>query len=56
MDLICVRNDFLTADNIDFLIEYAIQNTQRGGNPEIQIMLMNYKNDKIGFSDNRFTL
>lgn len=56
IDLICARNDILNSKNIDKLIEYAIQNTQNGGSHEIQIMLINYKNDNIGFSDIKFDL
>ena len=39
---------FITKRNIGGIIDYAIQNTQKGGNMEIQVMLMNYKNEKFG--------
>ena len=39
---------FITKRNIGGIIEYAIENTQKGGNMEIQVMLMNYKNEKFG--------
>ena len=39
---------FITKRNIGGIIEYAIENTQKGGNMEIQVMLTNYKNEKFG--------
>ena len=39
---------FITKRNIGGIIDYAIQNTQKGGNMEIQVMLMNYKNENFG--------
>ena len=38
---------FLTKNNIDKLIQYAIDNKHH----EIQVMLMNYKAKEIGYSD-----
>ena len=38
---------FLTKRNIDNLIDYAIEK----GKAEIQLMLMNYKHDVLGYSD-----
>ena len=34
---------FVTRKNIDFMIQYAIQHTQKGGSPECQLMLTDYK-------------
>lgn len=45
------NSDFITAKNIDKLIDYAIEHTQNGGSTEPQIVLMHYKNEHIGFND-----
>ncbi len=34
---------FITKKNIDFLIQYAIEDMQKFGNPEFQVMLTDYK-------------
>jgi uncharacterized membrane protein YvbJ len=39
------KTDFVTKKNIDEFIEYAIEKEQH----EIYLVLLNYKNDKIGF-------
>ncbi|MDE7097664.1 MAG: hypothetical protein K2O60_00765, partial [Ruminococcus sp.] len=39
---------FIKKDDIDYLIEYAIQQRKT----EIQVILSNYKNKTFGFSDN----
>ena len=38
-------------ENIDKCIEYAIAHTQNGGSPEIQMMLMHYKLEVLGYED-----
>ncbi len=38
-------------ENIDKCIEYAIAHTQNGGSPEIQMMLMHYKSEVLGYKD-----
>ncbi len=38
-----LNTGFVTKKNIDFLIQYAIEDMQKFGNPEFQIMLTNYK-------------
>ena len=53
---VCKRKDLLTKRNIDKLIEHAIQHTQNGGTVEIQVILMRYKNDNIGFSEPDFSI
>jgi len=39
-----LNTGFVTKKNIDFLIQYAINHTQKSCNPECQIMLTEYKN------------
>lgn len=38
---------FVTENNIMNFIEYAVEHTQKGGDMQIQLILMNYKNDKF---------
>lgn len=40
-----LKTEFITKKNIDFMIQYAIEDMQKYGNPEFQIMLMNYKHE-----------
>ena len=46
-----LHTDFITKKNIDSMIEYAIQHTQKTGNAEAQVMLMNYKNQNQFYTD-----
>ncbi len=41
----------ITKNNIDKCIEYAIAHTQNGGSPEIQMMLIHYKSEVLGYKD-----
>ena len=38
---------FVTKRNIMKFIDYAIEHTQNGGDMQIQVLLMNYKNDNF---------
>ena len=38
-----LHTGFITKKNIDFMIQYAIEHTQKNGNPEFQVMLTDYK-------------
>lgn len=38
-----LQTGFITKNNIDFMIQHAIEDTQEYGNPEAQVMLTNYK-------------
>ena len=40
-----LQTGFITKNNIDFMIQYAIEDTQKYGSPEAQIMLTNYKHE-----------
>ncbi|MBR1555085.1 MAG: leucine-rich repeat domain-containing protein [Oscillospiraceae bacterium] len=40
-----LKTGFITKKNIDFMIQYAIEDTQKYGEPESQIMLTNYKHE-----------
>ena len=42
---------FFNKRNIDKLIEYAIDSVQKGGSLEIQLYLMDFKANQIGFVD-----
>ncbi len=38
-----LNTGFITKKNIDSMIQYAIEHTQNGGNPEFQVILTDYK-------------
>ncbi len=42
---------YIDSENIDTLIDSAIEHTQQTNNAEMQIQLMEYKNQHIGYSD-----
>lgn len=54
VNAICESERFLNKKNIDNLIEAAIEHTRKGGSPEIQIILTDYKYEKLGFKKDAF--
>ncbi len=42
---------FVTKRNVTKFIDLAIEHTQNGGNIQIQLLLMNYKNDNYTYKD-----
>lgn len=52
VEAVCKNGTLLTADNIDSFITYA----NRQGQLEIQLMLMNYKKEHIGYDADTLTL
>ena len=45
------RKNIVTEENIMDLIDYAIENTQNGGDMQIQVLLMNYKHEHFPHMD-----
>ncbi|MBR1555086.1 MAG: leucine-rich repeat domain-containing protein [Oscillospiraceae bacterium] len=50
-----LNTGFITKKNIDFMIQYAIEHTQKNGNPEFQVMLTDYKYQHFPADTNRIT-
>ncbi|MBE6876406.1 MAG: leucine-rich repeat domain-containing protein [Ruminococcus sp.] len=50
-----LNTGFITKKNIDFMIQYAIEHTQNNGNPELQVMLTDYKYQHFPADTSRIT-
>ncbi|MBR0484028.1 MAG: leucine-rich repeat domain-containing protein [Oscillospiraceae bacterium] len=50
-----LNTGFITKKNIDFMIQYAIEHTQKNENPEFQVMLTDYKYQHFPADASRIT-
>lgn len=48
--------DGLEKKNLDAMVESSVDNMDKGGNAEISLLLMNYRNKKYGSTDKKFEL
>lgn len=45
------KTEFFNKKNIDKIIDYAIEHTQKGGSIEPQVILMHYKEEQFGYKE-----